>query len=126
MSSVVAVIELELLLSVGWIVRGVQIQNNLRRRGVPVAGDKQLNQALRHLQQISCGEGILQSGQRWLRGQVQASDRLAIRSYFKYRIRAQSIKVVTVFVTGNDAINSLPDHILKALTDLALLAIVSD
>jgi hypothetical protein len=112
----VAVEEGELLLAVGGIGAGVQIQDHLAGRA-PLLLEEQIEQHVVDGVALGFGDVALQTRERGLRGEVGTGLWGAADRQFKSRIVAQSGGVIAVLVTGGDLIDALAEEIEERMVD---------
>jgi hypothetical protein len=116
-----AVKEAELLLPVGRIVRGVEVEQNLPAPPHPrrTRPDEPLHQLLPHRQQFPPPRPVLPSAQRRLR--AQRALRAPPRHQAEHRVRPQPPGVIGVLVPADDLIHPLPQQGRDRMLHLARL-----
>jgi HKD family nuclease/diadenosine tetraphosphate (Ap4A) HIT family hydrolase len=106
---VVAVPERQLLVAVGRVIDRVQVERQVRGRGVE-GGDELVKEHVAQPLEGFDADGVLEAGQRRLAGPVVIPGR-AVGQELEDRIGAQGVVVVLVFVPGEDAEDAGPDHL---------------
>jgi len=119
--AVSAVEEAELLLAVGGIVGGVEVEQNLAARADLIAAetDELLASGVAQANQVAAGRRILPAAERGLRAQRVAQ--FLVGDDLQQRIVAQTVGVVGIFVAGDDLIDTLPQQGLRVVTHAILL-----
>ena len=121
---VVAVEEAQLLLAVGRIVRGVEVERDeptAPSETTPVALDYRIGQRVGHAVQVRRLHGVLEARQRRLRRQRLPVDRVPIDQQLVDRIVCEFPRIVGVRVTQRDREDPLLEQLLKGMVDLPRL-----
>jgi len=121
---VVAVEEGELLLPVGGIVGGIQVDRDAPGSALEPPAmvlDDRLGQHVPHRQQLAPPHGVLEPRQRGLRGQGRPRDRIAVDQQLVDRVVGQPGRVVAVGVAAGDPKDALPEQLERLMLDLARL-----
>ena len=110
MLAVSAVEEAELLLAVGGIVGGIEIEQDLPALAdlVGAEADELLAQPVVEVHQFAGGRHVLPAAERGLRAQRVAE--LLIGDDLQHGIVAQAVGVVGIFVAGDNLIDALPQQ----------------
>ena len=106
---VVAVKESSHLVAVDRIIRGIEVQDQLRRRR-GVRGNEVLHQHFGHRHQHRPGDAVLQPAQGWRAGQGQVFSDAPLGGQLHQRVFPQTLMVVQVFIAQRDAVDSLAEH----------------
>jgi hypothetical protein len=124
---VVAVEERELLLAVGGVVRGIEIDGDPRRtpfEPAPLVLDHGVGQHVRHVAQGRPPDDVLEPRERRLRGQRRAGQRVALEQQLVDGVVGQPGGVVAVGVATGQAEHALANQLDRLMPDLAGLALV--
>ena len=124
---VVAVEEGELLLPVGGIVGGIEVDRDAAGPALeapPMVRDDRVGQDVPHREQLPPPHGVLEPRQRGLRGQGRSRDRIAVDQQFVDRVVGQPSGVVAVGVAAGDPKDALPEQLERLMLDLARLPLV--
>ncbi len=98
----------QLLLAMGGIVEGVDVQREMARRLVKRL-DEQVDQHVAEPPQVGDRDGVLEPREGWLAGEVGVIGQ-AVGNELENGVRPQRVVVVLILVVGQDAIDSLPHH----------------
>ena len=106
--AVAAVEEAELLLAVGGIVGGIDVEQNLAALAdlVTAEADERLAQSVVAVHQIAGGRRVLPATEGGLGAERVAQ--FLIGDNLQHGIVAQTIGIVGVFISGHDLIDTLP------------------
>ncbi|HKI31791.1 MAG TPA: hypothetical protein VKA46_07975 [Gemmataceae bacterium] len=110
---VVAVPEGQLLLAVGRVIDGVQVERQMARWGVK-GGDELVEEHVPQPLEGLDGDRILEAGQRRLTGQVIVLGG-AVGDELEDGVGAEGIVVVLVLVPGEDAVHAGTDHLQEGV-----------
>src|SRR6266704_2522512 len=119
---VVAVEERKLLLAVGGVVGGIQIDRDPPDAPVqapPLLRDHGVGQHVRHGAQFSRAHGVLESRQRGLRGQAEPGEGIAAQHQLVDRVVDQPGGVVAVGVAPAQPEDALLEQLDRLVQDLA-------
>ena len=113
--------ETELLLAVGGIVGGVEIEQDLAALANLLAAqsDELLPQPVVQAYQLACGRRVLPTAEGGLGSERVAQ--LLIGDDLQHGIVAQTIGVVGILVAGNDLIDALPQQRQRVMTHAVIL-----
>ena len=112
---VVAVPEGQLLVTVGGVNDGVQVDGQMMRRLVE-GGDELVNEDITDILEGLNGDGILEARQGGLAGQVIVVGG-TIGEEFEDGVMAESVMVILVLVVGEDAVNAGANHLGEGVID---------
>ncbi len=121
--AVVAVEESQLLLAVGWVDGGVQVEDDLLRR-LAMALEEQVEEDFGQAVQLARRDRVLEPRERGLGGQVVAGIRVAPAGDFQHRVGGEGVGVVAVLVATGYLIDALAQEIEEGLADLGRLAAI--
>jgi len=123
---VVAVEEGELLLPVGRVLRGIEVDGDAaHRHGVPadpVLGDDRVGEGVGEPDEVPGGDGVLEAGERRLGGQRIARNRIAAHQEFVDGIVLEPGGIVGIGVAAGEPEAALPDEGGQVVLHLSLLA----
>ena len=123
--TVIMVVQVQFLLTVGIVVGIITIQNDDSRFPV-VRLDKDVHQFLPYAIQILVVYGVLQAAHRGLGGQRKARLRRATGTELKDHIITQIIAVVTVLISCGYLGNTLGKHLRNSMVNIAQVPVVSN
>ena len=86
----------------------------------------QIDQAMRQPDQGTKIWRVLQSRQRWLRGQIGATVRQPVACHLERGIGAQRVEVVAVRVAARDGEHTRAHHVGDGMADLSGIAIIRE
>ena len=112
-----AVEEAELLLAVGGVVGGIEVEQNLTALAHLVAAetDELLDQSVIEVHQVAGARRVLPATEGGLRAQRVAES--LIGDDLQHRIVAQTIGIVSVFVAGHDLVDALSKQFERIVAD---------
>ncbi len=122
-----AVEEGQLLLAVGRVVGGIEVDRDAPRTTLeapPMMRDDRGGQHVPHGDQLAPPDGILEPRQRWLRGQRRPGDRIPLQQQLVHGIVGQPSSVVAVGVPAGQPEDPLPEQLERLVVDLARLTVV--
>ena len=117
---VIAVKKRQLLLAVGRVVEGIDVQRQDLGGSAKEAMNWSTNMSCKSEEALRL-DGVLESREGGLAGQIVAIDRAAA-DQFEDRIATQHIVVVLVDVVGQDAVDPSPGHLQEAVAHVAGIA----
>ncbi len=117
---VVAVPEGQLLLAVGRVIDGVEVERQVARRRIE-GGDELVEEDVAQPLEGRDGDGVLEAGQRWLARQLRVV-RGAVGEELEDGVGAEGIVIVLVFVAREDAVHAGADHLQKRVLGEARVA----
>jgi len=126
---VVPVEEGESLLAVGGIVGGVEVDDDLvglPAESRPVVLDNEVLEVPEHPDDVSCGDGALEAGERGLGAEIGISDGVSPAGLLEDGITGGPLGVVAVPVSGGQREDPLAEEIQPGMDDLSGLPIVGN
>src|SRR5260370_5346551 len=112
-----AVEEAELLLAVGGVVGGIEVEQNLTALAYLVAAetDELLDQSVVEVHQVAGARRVLPSAQGRL-GTERVAECL-ILYYLEHGIVAQAVGIVCLFIAGDDLVDAVSQQFERIATD---------
>jgi len=121
-----AVEKTELLLAVGGVVGGIEIEQNLPALAHLVAAetDELLDQSVVEVDQVAGARRVLPAAEGGLRAQRVAE--FLIGDDLQHRIVAQAVGIVRVFVAGHDLVDALSQQFERVVTDAVIFPRIAE
>jgi hypothetical protein len=121
-----AVEKAELLLAVGGVVGGIEVEQNLTALAHLVAAemDELLDQGVIEVHQVAGARRVLPAAEGGLRAQRVAE--FLIGDDLQHGIVAQAVGIVGVFVAGDDLVDALSQQFERVMTDALVLPRIAE
>src|SRR5713226_1800802 len=121
-----AVEEAELLLAVGGVVGGIEVEQNLTALAHLVAAetDELLDQSVVEVHQVAGARRVLPAAQGRL-GTERVAEFL-IRDDLQHGIVAQAVGIVGVFIAGDDLVDALSQQFERIVTDALVVPRIAE
>jgi hypothetical protein len=121
-----AVEKTELLLAVGGVVGGIEVEQNLTALAHLIAAetDELLDQSVVEVHQVAGARRVLPATEGGLGAERVAE--FLIGDDLQHRIMAQAVGIVSVFVASHDLVDALSQQFKRVVTDAVVLPRIAE